>query len=116
MQPLETDDQHALYTRAALEELLCWGHSENETLTILNAALRFHATPEARLHTWRELASLHRDLESIEFGGDTGFDDLGDGQYVTLDRETALERAEAALEEALDRAAGTTHTPHRKAA
>lgn len=116
MQALETDPQHALYVRAALEELLSWGPTEAQALIILNGLLRFHASPEARAASWRELAELHERMQDLLAGGEPGFDDLGDGLYVYLNRETAVQRAEADLEDALNATAGVSRNARPQAA
>lgn len=116
MQALESDLQHAQYTRAALLELLGWGLTEREAQIFLNALLRFHASPEARLNSWRELAEAHEKFIDLDGGADPGFDDLGDGLCVSLDRETALQRAEAELDELLDAVAGISRSTRRQAA
>jgi hypothetical protein len=106
MQALQTDAKHANYVREALKELLTWEPTEREALVFLNAILRFHATPEARLDTWSQLVELYQVHQGLLGGADPGFDDLGDGLYIQVDRETGLQRAESELEDALDAAVG----------
>lgn len=117
MQALETDTQQALYTRAALEELLSWGAVDQLRAPLfLNAILRFHPTAEARMADWKRLVELYEDYDRIDRGDDLGYDDQGDGNYAPIDRLTALERAERDLEEALDAVAGVVPAAHPKAA
>jgi hypothetical protein len=105
MQALQSDLQHAKNVRAALEELLAWEPTEREVLIFLNALLRWHASEGARLATWRELQGLRLQLVDLQDGvADAGYDELGDGRCVPIDREAAIQRLECELDEALNSA------------